>query len=91
MLSMFIVLLFRFLLAGMLLDWFHKSVRRLFKSLPLPISEQIQRWQIDILYYFPPKLEFDISCKLSSKETICIGISNLIFWKISAEILIKHA
>ena len=45
---------------------------------PLPPSGQIQKttnWCYFI--YFPKKIDFDISCKLSPKETLCVNCRRL--------------
>ena len=48
---------------------------------PLPLSGQIQQKKINDIFflYFSQKILFDITCRLSSMETICMKVKP-IFW-----------
>ena len=46
-----------------------------------PMGKFSRRQNDDIFFYFSQKIGFDISCKLSPEETICMMCQSLFFWK----------
>ena len=49
--------------------------------LNLLLYVKFSRWQMIIFFFFFQKIGFDISCKLSPKETICMEFQSLFSWK----------
>ena len=62
--------------------WNHVNCRyRIINPLPSPLSRQFQQVTL-ILFCFPQKIGFDISCKLSPQETICQNVKAYLLGRI---------